>query len=583
MFSPYNRMRNGRSIEQAKEASGFRLLANSLPGMIFAMSNPKKAQPARRLGGISSSVAEHLKAEICSIFLLRTRANSDKEELILEEAFGYDESVIGTKKHTEKGLTAKIVNEEKEFIANFTVQDHDGWSGELDDKLQGHCWCLLGVPIVASEGKVRGVIKVENKRSEWAEQAVSSMKTSELCTFLKAISQRRNTPKAIAGSILKLTEYLRDSSLIIPDNITDLLLETERIAELISNFDLPFAIAKTDKESDLRFDSSHLYQEISSLHWHVSAVTKAIQRIQHYYDHNISENTKNSEIQKYTNDCISSLTAIELALTAYQPFDSDDVYLMRTVAAMIAAAIDIRESARTEAYHALQHALKEVGGEFLQQMSTLVNDPNNSEVRRNLYKTALYISGPYSMLSKDRSLDVEGDTILCFKDIYYKDIESRVHFYEEYVKTYNRRLICAKKLPKEVANSRISNIDLLSGAIDIILVNAVEHGKGNVEIDFKKENNFLIISIVDEGQGFSQEFLTEFDEKTVDALNITDLSSTRGQFGLKSARRVLRRSGAGLKIRNTSTGGAEARIIIGIKENNCDIPTKKSTKSDFDS
>ena len=147
-----------RSVLRDEETSGFQVLAGALPRMIEAMARPGRPPAGQRLGGITHAVARHLRAEICSIFLLEE--SSEGRKLVLEEAYGYQPEAIGTAKNLDTGLTARIVTEPADLAANFRVQDHPGWEGQLDGLLQGHCWCLLGVPIIgADRTKVKGAIE----------------------------------------------------------------------------------------------------------------------------------------------------------------------------------------------------------------------------------------------------------------------------------------------------------------------------------------------------------------------------------------------------------------------------------------
>ena len=173
-------------------AHAFEILAKMLPEMIEARGKSFriKERIAGQLGFITRKVAEHLGVEVCTIFLLEQQIEINETQLVLAEAFGYDENAIGTRKLSDKGITAVIAEglssrsadkKRKEVVCNFTVQDHPEWEGQLDGDLPGHGWTLLGMPIVGAKGNARGVIKLENKKSHSHSEQVGSLLSAMAC------------------------------------------------------------------------------------------------------------------------------------------------------------------------------------------------------------------------------------------------------------------------------------------------------------------------------------------------------------------------------------------------------------------
>jgi len=412
-------------------ASGFQILASSLPEMIKAMSQ-RNVDKKKKLGGISLRVARYLKAEICSIFLLDRH-----EKLFLEEAYGYDVDAIGTEKSLAEGLTARILNNKLTIVANFDVQDREGWRGQLDDKLKGHCWCLLGVPIVGANNVVRGVIKVENRRRQLADRNTPRYRSdgssfgdpikdkddessiSEMCTFLRAMASAKNTPKAIcevvddlAEKTIKVLDSHNGSSNSLSGPFPELRIlieQTRLLADGLAKCRVSVAIGPTQNErrnipgqenskDDLNnLESNTLEQRISSLRWYTEALTASVMRIMSSPPIKCDSEPSQEQVDVLdaSRRAVALLQSLKLALDAYEPFGQEDLYLMRAVAAMIAAALDIREAAGREALHTLRHALRSDASLLLHNIHKISQD--DFTVMPDLFRTALYISGQHGV------------------------------------------------------------------------------------------------------------------------------------------------------------------------------------------
>jgi len=581
-------------------AAGFQILASSLPAMVDAMSRPvdtKGKKMKEKLGGITWSVAQHLKAEICSIFLREKSSEGDR--LVLEEAYGYEEAAIGTPKSLEEGLTARILKDKVAIVANFDVQDHDGWKGELDKELQGHCWCLLGVPIVGTNGKVHGVIKVENRRRQLAEQESprdqnTESSISEICTFLRAMASPKNTPAAICKYVDELAEKAADVlKRVRSDQATQLrqLVEQTRqlasglseckVSSTIEHQDLPktgASIGGPEKSKGKPLDhlkSNALEQTIDSLRWYTEALVAAVTRITYSLKELSSDISKpEAALLKVSSDVVPLLQSLKLALDAYQPFGEEDLYLMRAVAAMIAAAIDIRESARTEAFHVLQHALKDVGAEFLSTVDTLAEELQETkscpvgataDKVTDLFRTALQVSGPYNIVEGyDKLLKIsDSHRRASFVALFKGDLMNRLLFYKDYFKWAGKEFCFpeTREVSHKYADIEIVNSDAIIGAMDTIITNAQRWGGNKASLNIYRDEEGCHLIISDNGSGFNNDDLQSLfgDEDS------EDWFSKGGKFGLKAAKRVLEEAGMRLNAGNNLDGhltGAYVDIVI---------------------
>jgi signal transduction histidine kinase len=541
-----------KSLPRPQEVSGFQVLASALPKMIEAMARPGGPPSDRRLGGITHAVAQHLRAEICSIFLLDESASSGKR-LVLEEGYGYDAAAIGTFKNLESGLTARIVNEPADLVANFRVQDHPGWEGQFDNLLQGHCWCLLGVPIIGADPtKVKGAIKLENKRSDWH--------APDKSTFIKG-PFRKNTPEEIQRTVSALVGQATANA---EPELMALLGQAETLSKnLVSecsnlSAETPYTERQEPELSSL--DPATQNSTMKSVAWHTRALLILLQRVKPRVQ-------QEQQLVEIATKALWLLETFDLAISAYQPFSKEDLYLMRTVAAMIAAALDIREAAHVEAFRTLEHALKGPGSDLLNIVLKLAkkSPTATSELlpeMKDIFKTALYISGPHAILKGWWSKPPESYESVA--RLYDRHFENRFLYYTDFAKFYSKSF-CFPKLPTiptDIQSARIvNNPEVVIGALDILVVNAIEHGGSNVELHVKLDDSRVELCIEDDGKGFDDEKLTDFNSAQSGILY-----SPRSGFGLRFAQRALREAGMEVILENkqatTQRCGARARIRI---------------------
>jgi len=575
-----------RFDQRESSASGFQILASSLPEMVEAMSRGS-GEKKKKLGDITSRVARHLKAEICSIFLLDRYG-----KLLLEEAYGYDEAAIGTEKSLENGLTAKILNDKLTIVANFDVQDSEGWKGQLDGKLRGHCWCLLGVPIVGANNVVRGVIKVENRRRQLADQNTTrdeddKSSISAMCTFLRAMASVKNTPEAICEIVEKLTqktlnilgpaeqrsEDSRKLSILVEQ--THLLandLAKCRVSAVIEhaytdNRDNPSEDASDGDLNNL--ESSTLEQRISSLRWYTEALIASIMRIMGAPPIiKCYENPSQDQIDvlEASRSVVALLQSLKLALDAYEPFGQEDLYLMRSVAAMIAAALDIREAAEKETLHNLRivfrHAFKGDTAHFLHNVQRV--SQKDFTAIPDLFRTALYISAQHDVFQT-----FENDTrkTITFEDLYKNTLLNRLYYYHDYLETAGKKFEFpeATEILDDLKRDKLldTDTDAIVAALDIIIANAEVNGGKIVRLNILCEGNACFLIVSDDGPGFESERLSEIRGSW-------ESRSAGGNFleyprGLLAAKWVLKKADMELEIGNNLKGflkGAYAKIII---------------------
>ena len=163
-----------------------------------------------------------------------------------------------------------------------------------------------------------------------------------------------------------------------------------------------------------------LSEQIDSVAWYADAIVVQLHRLASL------NNTLNDAIS----DAISLLEAFSLSLSAYSPFSTEDLYLMRTVAAMIAAALDIREAAHIEAFRTLEHAVRRPGSNLLKIVSDLSKKSTGpKELLDKLYAMVLYISGPQALLQGWWSEQLKMQGFVALGGVFDRFLESRCLYY----------------------------------------------------------------------------------------------------------------------------------------------------------
>jgi signal transduction histidine kinase len=538
-----------------EEASGFEVLADALPRMIQEMARPARPgqhDPQKQLGGITSAVAEHLRAEICSIFLLQEIEGVQK--LVLQEAYGYAPDAIGTPKDLQEGLTARIVNERIAVLANFCVQDVNGWAGQLDKLLRGYGWCLLGVPIIGSSGTVRGVVKVENKRPRWSSRAAPAE-----YAFIRTVHSK-NTPELIHHQVEQLIGKIRQADGDLSSLVQNAMSLSRGLLDLSSQMrwelqrqETPVLVEPVSLES---FSEQRQLEVIESLAWHVDALGRTIRSIE-------STVPRDRSLRDDFRNLLILLDNIRLALDMYRPFSVDDYHLMRTVAAMIAAALDIREATHIEAFRVLEHAFKSPGIELLMLLCELFrSDKANvllSAMRPqaiDAVKTALYISGPHMSLKGMWGHRMEFASV---RELYASHLQNRFAYYADFAELAGKgfRYPDIHELSSSMSDcSILFNPAAVTGALDIFMVNAVQWGGDQIWFTVQQtDDDFVELSVNDDGNGFS-------DKKLRELAAPGDLYSSKASLGLRFAKRALVEAGMDLLLGGPSSKKSGAIVTL---------------------
>lgn len=531
------------------QADAFEILARSLPEMIRARAANPRILPKvpNQMGGITKNVAIHLGVEICSIFLLEL--DGETPRLVLAEAYGYDDAAVGEPKWLDKGLTPMIAGLTNfkgptEVICNFTVQDHEGWAGQLDKELRGHGWTLLGIPIVGANGKSKGVIKLENRKS--------TSHSDQVSTFLGATAALKNTPGEIAREAHIVTSSARRIATTLtgnrfrsidPDRVPKLLDEIDKIAQNLADAckqlssDIPFGTGDQDQAmpSDLLAENAQ-DQIMTALQLQTAALIEALRYLED------SPLMAELELEKSLSNVRRMTASFELALRAYKPFARSDVMLVRAVAALIAAAIDISENTGEVALHQLQHGLKGETVEFLGVLDKLTNDARamwqeNSAIRdhlKELWQTGLNISGPQDAIGRSFARSAPHHSTI--HSLIDDDIDNRARFYKDCADVWGKSFIHRK--PKADERKRLSNVSLpcpaslILGVCDILFCNAAKHGGQNIQLYYVLDRDLFQVVCRDDGPGFEAQRLRDIEEST------SPLSGS-ARFGLSAAKQAL--------------------------------------------
>jgi hypothetical protein len=536
--------------------SAIRVLAEALPTMISAMVGQPKDPAIPPLGGITKQVAEHLKAEVCSIWLL----DDTGENLILREAHGYQPQAINQKHSLNKGLTGKIVTEKAEFLLNWSVQDPDlGWAGLFDKELQSHCWSLLGVPIISSKtGKTLGALKLENKQKEWGTKAIGQ--------YLLSVSQRVCTPKIIREEITQLArnvvKFAANSQF---PGLAERLESLVRLAEGIDQAagDMRF-IGKSaqpgtesqkpnnEQQEETVVGHEHVKTALDSMRWHLGAVHAELEHLRQLavgtdFFHGVSQTTH----------------ALRQALETYDPFTSEDLFLARAMAAMIAAALDIDRTAYMQGWERITHSLNHVTADFLDHFDNVtahitgVRQVNKDEFLKSLtfaYRSAIYLDGTRELFQKRGATEGEKVARSWPAGFIALQVDSRSDFYRQLGNLYGYKVAFDADLKNTNRVYYECIVAHFLGALDVIVDNAFRYGASNIRIHLYERDQFLILEIRDNGPGLPENFEIQRGVRYV-------MQPSGGGMGLYNARQALK-AFDGILSHENGVPGALFRIAL---------------------
>lgn len=528
------------------------VLAEILPNMMQAVLTDTKYDKRNALGGITSQIAKYLNAEICSIFCV----NETGEALILTEAHGYHEKVIGEKHDSSTGLTGRIYSDGLDLILNYCVQDKDlGWAGRFDPELQSHCWSLLGVPIKGAEGKIHGVLKFENKRNNWSTLGNGRYLTSIIPIINEGKSAKRIcTPKFIM-------EYIQSCEQTKADPQIYLLAK-----QLVDNIDeISFLDSKRKKDKSKKKHSVNtLSNEFSS------SKIQSIKWISESLHHSIDQ-----LYQSYPSGELRTLQELthsfRMSLNIYLPFGLDDYHLAQALGQIIGMALDARETANIRALEMVRHGIKSATGSFLGQVDLLMQEgkkldgyPKINKTMGLIYTAALNLTSSCSMASKSsKKAGSHTKKEEKFETLYASTLISQFDYFQNYLSIFNISFSFPEKtdLSTEVSDTMVDcDMGLIAGVLDGLIVNIVRHSNAkNVNIWFIKNPSNITLCVEDDGIGIGNKKINELNE---DKHYIS--FSESGGFGIKAYKSALTEIGYSLDINNKETGGVIIKIHIPI-------------------
>ncbi len=474
------------------------VLADALPRMLSAMSS--RGSPP--LGGITTEVANLLNAEICSIWLLDEAGQS----LVLREAEGYKADAIG-KPHNMEGLTGRILREKCQFILNFSVQDPElGWRGFFDDVLETHCWSLLGVPIVSSSGdrKPLGVLKLENKRRPWS--------TREIRQELFKICSRRKvcTAKSLHDDIVSLANQLRTEPNTSSEKqvlkLSSLAGQLREASERI-RFVLEPEQTKSTFPTPSRSEAS-IYEE--QLAFQIECIRRQLGLVQD--ELRLAGNTYRS-LKEEICEVASSAEVLDKAFANYAPFTWEDLLLARTIAAMIAAVLDIDRAAYIHGWDRIRHALDNVPSNFLWHVDRAASliveglpkpQPDLLESLKIAYRSALVVDGTKELF---RHAAAAKSALSYTVEEIASEVESRSGFYVRLGRLKGFDVSFRPEFsPAQGCVAYYCVYPLLRGSLDVLVDNALQHGSTPVKIRLFEEEQRLVIEVRDNGSGLPENF-----------------------------------------------------------------------------
>ena len=242
--------------------------------------------------------------------------------------------------------------------------------------------------------------------------------------------------------------------------------------------------------------------------------------------------------------------AFSLALRAYTPFSRADIYLVRAVTAMIAAAINVSQNNGMDALRQLQHGLRRGTRLFLETIRAVTAEASklpseHADVLRDnlpkLWKYALNISGPTDAFGTV-GREIRNTTFGKFLE---RGFCGRLDDYGQCAHAWGKEL----QKPQDGIGDwgslgprlMVRSQYLILGVSDIVFLNAVEWSGKQVRIRLTIDDDVALILFEDDGKGI--------DEETVRLLEGLKADSPRPDgYGLAVARYTLLRQGCDLLV-----------------------------------
>ena len=213
---------------------------------------------------------------------------------------------------------------------------------------------------------------------------------------------------------------------------------------------------------------------------------------------------------------------------------------------------DARTRANIEAMKTFEHAVKDVGSKLLLSAQELVRSitSDRTEERvmtaaRNVFRSAIYISGPQNFF-KGWQTDKAALTTGSFSSVYDSALRSRLRYHRDYARLFSKAFEFPETVTGDISGAEIvQNHELLANVLDIMSINAVQHGGQRIRVSLDCDRGFIRIMVQDNGSGFPDD-----DIREVTAFDSGELDLSRGHVGLKVAKQALIASGMMLKVKN---------------------------------
>lgn len=135
------------------------------------------------------------------------------------------------------------------------------------------------------------------------------------------------------------------------------------------------------------------------------------------------------------------------------------------------------------------------------------------------------------------------------------------------------RIIVIEKSPRESEPVGMRNAGIIYG-LGNLLENAVDYARNHVVVTTEARTDKVIVTIEDDGEGYSPDILQKIGEPYVTSRNRDDKAGGLG-LGLFIAKTLLERSGARLTFENSHDGAGGARVTVEWPRHRMDISRTK--------
>jgi two-component system, sensor histidine kinase RegB len=135
------------------------------------------------------------------------------------------------------------------------------------------------------------------------------------------------------------------------------------------------------------------------------------------------------------------------------------------------------------------------------------------------------------------------------------------------------RIIVIEKTPRETEPTGARNAGIIYGLGNLV-ENAVDYARNHVIVTTETRNDKVIVTIEDDGEGYSSDILQRIGEPYVTSRSRDDHAGGLG-LGLFIAKTLLERSGAKLAFSNSSGETGGARVVVEWPRHRMDISRTK--------